>query len=80
MRSTGETQLLRHPHPPPPHPRQALPNVEVELVKFLDKEIEALKREEVCWFTAYPGFKLKDLIQSNFVISLLAQGNSSKNL
>lgn len=75
MRSTGETQLLR-----PPNPRQALPNPEVALVKFLDRETEALKREEVCWFTAHPGFKFEDLIQSNFVISLLAQGNSSKNL
>lgn len=73
------------PHPPlPPSPPQPQPKAgssrEVALVKFLDKEIEALKREEVCWFTAYPGFKFKDLIQSNFVISLLAQGNSSKNL
>lgn len=30
--------------PHPSNPRQALPNIEVEWVKFLDKEIEALKR------------------------------------
>ena len=36
MRSAGETQLLRRP--PPPHtPRQALPNTEAALVKFLDR-------------------------------------------
>ena len=36
MRSAGETQLLRLP-PPPHNPRQALPNTEVALVKFLDR-------------------------------------------